>query len=535
MQTDSENTTNHSSRQIARAAGTVMIAMVLSQITGLVTQSLIGSTFGTSLENDAYYAANRFTEIIFNLVAGGALSSAFIPTFTDFIAKHDRKNAWKLASSITNLMLVIMTTVAVLSYFFAPWIVRTLLLPGAVDNPEKIALTIQLLRIQLPTTVIFGVSGLLMGILNTHQNFFVPALTPTLYRLGSIFSILFLVPKMGIQGLAWGAVIGAAGHFLLQLPAFLKLPDRQYLPTFGLKMPAVREVGRLMAPRLLGVAVVQLNFLVNSYLASFQPDGSYTSITLGFTLMMMPEIAIAQSIAIASLPTFSAQVALGKKDEMRGALADTLRSVLILAIPAAVGLIILREPIVSIIFQRGEFTGSSVTMVAWALLWYAVGLVFHSILEIVSRAFYALHDTKTPVLIGIIAMSINLGLSVLFSKIFEWIGWMPHGGLAFANSLATALEITILLILMRRRLKGLEGKRIFSALLQSGAAVMVMAGALWGWFQISTKFSTILITLGGIAIGAAGYGVMLLVLKVPELQSGLIMAKKIFGRFTHKA
>ena len=209
---------------------------------------------------------------------------------------------------------------------------------------------------------------------------------------------------------------------------------------------------RLMAPRLLGVAVVQLNFWLNTFLASFQPEGSLAAITFAFPLMIMPEAAIAQSIAIAALPTFSAQVARGKLAEMRASLAATLRGVLFLAIPAAVGLILLRFPLVNMIYQRNAFDETSTQMVAWALLWYAAGLVGHSVVEIVSRSFYALHDTKTPVFVGVGAMGLNLGFSFLFSALFSRIGWMPHGGLALANSFATTLEMVLLLVLMRRRL-----------------------------------------------------------------------------------
>ena len=309
----------------------------------------------------------------------------------------------------------------------------------------------------LPSAVIFGLSGLVMGILNSHQVFFVPALTPAMYRLGMIFGVLFLTPTMGIYGLAWGVVIGACLHLILQIPSLLRLKGI-YFPTFGLKIPDVRQVGMLMLPRVFGVAVVQLNFWVNTHLASQMTEGSVTGITWGLTMMLMPQAIIAQSVAMAALPTLSAQFARNKMDDLRYLPGGEPEGILLLAIPASIGLILLREPIVALMLQYGKFTEASTQLISWALLWYSVGLVGHCVVEILARAFYAMHDTKTPVLMGAVAMGLNVGLSLLFSAWFARLGWMPHGGLALANSLATGLEAACLLFLMRRQLGGLEGQ-----------------------------------------------------------------------------
>ena len=304
------------------------------------------------------------------------------------------------------------------------------------------ALTISLLRILLPTVVIFGLSGLVMGILNAHQRFWLPAIAPAMYSLGQIGGVLLLPQEWGIQRLALGALAGAALHLLVQIPGLLRLGGR-YSATLGLRMAEVRQVLLLMGPRLVGVAVVQLNFIVNTIIALSLPEGSVSAITLAFTLMLMPQTAIAQSIAIAAMPTFSAQVALGKINELRGALAGTLRGILLLAIPATVGLILLRFPLIQFLYEDGvEFTAHSTELVAWALLWYAAGLVGHSLVEILARAFYALHDTRTPVLVGALAMALNVVFSLLFSAWFAQAGWMPHGGLALALSLIHISEPT---------------------------------------------------------------------------------------------
>jgi putative peptidoglycan lipid II flippase len=265
------------------------------------------------------------------------------------------------------------------------------------------------------------------------------------------------------------------------------------------------------------VAVVQLNFLVNTFLASLQPAGSLTGISLAFPLMYMPLAAIAQSIANAALPTFSAQAASGKKEELRTSLAASLRGVLLLSLPASVGLMLLRRPIVAMLYQHGEFNANSTELVAWPLLWYAAGLVAFSLVEIVSRAFYALHDTKTPVVMLSVAMLLNLGFSLGFSAWFKVLGWMPHGGLALANSLATTLEMFGLMYLMRRRLNGLECRSILLLIFKVSAAALGMSAVIWGWLILSGTLSNTVIALGGVLAGFAAYLVLLIPLRVNEV------------------
>ena len=523
--TITEASTN-ANRQIARAAGTVMAAFILSNLVGLVRQILVTSAFGTTGVIDAFNAASTYPDLIFSLVAGGALASAFVPVLTGFLNKNDRGGAWYLSSAVGNLVFLLLTGISLVSIPLAPQIVHRNLAPDF--GPAQQALTVSLMRILLISPVIFGVSGLIMGILNSHQVFIWSALAPSMYWLGMIFGVLFLVPSMGIYGLAWGAVLGAVLHLLIQLPGLFRLPARRYFPTLGLHFPAVREVASLMGPRLLGVAIVQLNFVVNTILATGQPVGSLSAIKYAWAIMTMPQVVIAQSIAIAALPTFSAQVARGELGNMRISLAATLRGVLLLSLPATFGLILLREPLIVLLFQHGEFTAQSTEMVAWALLWYTVGLLGHSVVEIVARAFYALHDTKTPVLVGAVAMSLNLVFSLAFSALFTWLGWMPHGGLALANSLATFLEMVGLLVFMRRRLGGLEGKRIITGLAQAGAATLVMSVGLWIWLQYTSSLPVWVIVLGGVSLGGLLYVSIVLALGVGE-------AKALFGAALRKA
>ncbi|PJH75720.1 MAG: murein biosynthesis integral membrane protein MurJ [Anaerolineae bacterium CG_4_9_14_0_8_um_filter_58_9] len=527
--TATTNATLNANRQIARAAGTVMLALVISQIAGLVQSILIAHTFGTQRELDAFYAANRVSETLFVLVSAGALSSAFIPAFTTFLAKDDRKSAWKLASAVANLVLLTLSLLAALAAFFAPQIVRYALSPGLANDPALFSLTVDLLRIQLVSSVLFGLGGLVVAILNSHQVFFVPALTPAMYRLGMIFGVLALAPRMGIYGLAWGANIGAVFYLALQIPSLVRQKGT-YTLSLGLKNPAVGEVLRLMGPRVFGVAIVQLNFWVNIWLASQMTEGSVSAVTYGFTFMLMAQAAIAQSVATAAMPTLSAQYALGKMDELRNTLSASLRGVILLSLPASLGLILLRGPVIAMIYERGAFDAQSTQMVAWALLWYAAGLVGHSLLEVLARAFYALHDTKTPVLVGAAAMSLNVVFSFAFSALFTSLGWMPHGGLALANSLATALEAVTLFVLMRRRLKSIEGANVARGFGQAVLATLGMSLALLAWLQFASQYSAWVVTLGGVLVGGALYGLGVWALQVPEVHSAIqAIQRKLSG------
>ena len=510
-------------RRIARAAGVVMAGFGLSTLLGLTNRMLYTRAFGAGVELDTFLTANRLPDLLFNLMAGGALASAFLPTFTERLTQPDRAGAWRLASAVGHLVLLALALLSGLAWLLAPWLIR-LLAPGF--DPAQVRLAASLLRIQLLAPTLFGLSGLLMSTLHAHQRFLLPSLAPSFHWLGWIVATLFFVPRAGIHGLAWGVVLGAALHLLVQLPALRGLGVR-YTPTLGLDLPAVRRVGRLMAPRVFGVAMVQLHFLVNIILASSMPQGSLTGLTLAFSLMLMPEVVIAQAVATAALPTFSAQAAQGRLEEMRTSLATTLRGLVFLCLPASLGLAVLRRPIVSLLFERGAFDAQSTELVAWPLLWYAAGLLGHALVELVSRAFYALQNTRTPVIVGALAMGLNVAFSLIFSAWFARQGLQPHGGLALANSLATGLECLALLFLMRRRLGGLDLGRLRPGLAASLIASVGMGAGLWGWLQLTGDRPAWLVALVGVALGGLLYWAAALLLRAPEARQlpGLLLRR----------
>jgi putative peptidoglycan lipid II flippase len=518
-------TSNNANRQIARAAGTVMAAILFGQILGLLNKILIANAFPAT-QVDAFVSANRVSETLFTLIAAGALGSAFLPTFTGLLVRNEKQSAWRLASSLINLVTLVLTVAALLAAIFAPQIIHYFLAPGLSQDPAIFSLTVNLLRIQSVSAVLFGIGGLVIAILNAHQIFFVPQITAAMYQIGQIFGVLVLARWMGIYGLAWGVVIGSALFLLVQLPSLFRLHG-EYSPSLGRGNPEVMKVFRLMGPRVFGAAIVQLNFWVNNNLASRMVAGSIQSLAYAFTLMVMAQAVIAQSVAIAAMPTFSAQHALGKVDEMRSSLASALRGIFLLALPASVGLILLAQPIVSMLFERGEFTATTTEMTAWTLMWFAAGLVGHSVMEVLTRAFFAQQDTKTPVIIGAAAMGLNVIFSILFSLWFRQIGWYPVGGLALANSLATALEAATLFIVMRKRLHGLHGRMILNGFLRCTGAALGMGIALWLWVQGTAGMASWVTALGGVVLGGLVYLVGVLLFRVPEVQmiAGIVMRR----------
>ena len=329
-----------------------MALFVVSRVLGLVREMVIGAQFGASADLDAYLAAFRLPDLIFTLVAGGALASAFIPTFSERLANDDANAAWGLASKVANLLVLALTGLAILAGIFAPALVEHIIAPGF--SPEQQALTVSLMRWMLVSTVIFGLSGLVMGILNAYQHFLLPALAPVVYNLAIILAALFLAPSMGVMALAAGVVAGSILHLLVQVPGLIHFHAR-WTASLSLADAGVREVLRLMGPRVLGLAVVQINFMVNIFLASNLVAGSISALNYAWLIMLLPQGIFAQAIATAAFPTFSHQAARGERKAMQDTLGGILALLLFLTIPASVLLLQLRYPIIITAARAGRF------------------------------------------------------------------------------------------------------------------------------------------------------------------------------------
>jgi len=458
---------------MASAALLVMLFFVLSRLSGLAREIMIGASYGTSAAYDAYLAAFRIPDLLFQLAAGGALGSAFIPVFAGYWIKADRDAAWRLFSRVLNLVTLALVALAVLAALFAEPLTRTILAPGF--TPDQQLLTASLMRWMLLGTIVFGASGLIMGALNATQHFLAPAAAPVLYNVAIIAAAYFLAPTYGVYGLVVGVVAGALAHLLVQAPALLHKGYR-YRPTLSLTDAGVRQVMVLMGPRVLGLFFVQLHFLVNTILASGLGAGAVSALNYAWLLMLLPQGVIAQGIATVVFPTFSAQTAAGQLEAFQRTFERALRVVVFLVAPAAALLLALRRPSISILLERGAFDTQSMVLVAYGLQFYLVGLIFHAMLEIIVRGFYALKDTWTPVWVGALAMSGNIALSFLL------VSQLSFGGLALANSLATLVETLALLWLFDRRLPaGLHRRTLLLALARTLIAAAMMAGVAWAW------------------------------------------------------
>ena len=496
-------------RRLAQAATIVMAFFIASRVLGLARDIVISHQFGTSRALDAYFAAFSVPDFIFNIVAGGALGSAFIPTFAAALALGDTGRAWRLASAVINLALILTTAIAVLLAAFAPQVVAATVAQGFA--PEDQALTAALMRWMLITPIVFGVSGIVMGILNSHQHFVLPALAPVLYNAAIIAGALFIAPTMGVYGLAAGVVAGAFLHLLIQIP-WLVHARMQYAPTLGLSNADVREVGRLMLPRTFGIAAVQINFLVNTMLASGLPAGRIAALSYAWRLMLLPVGIVGQSLGTAVFPTFSEQNARQEHDDFQRTFSTAFRATLYLTIPAAVGLFILGGPLIVLVFQRGEFDAQSTSETAWALQFYALALFAHSSLEILTRAFYAMHDTRTPVVVGVGSMVVNVALS------FALIAPLAQGGLALANSIATILEMLTLLLLLRRRMIGIDERRIALAVVRITVGALAMGAVLVAFVNVFAARGAVFVAVFGAALGAGVYLVATAALRSEEIE-----------------
>lgn len=520
-----------SSRQIARAAAVVLVGFVTSGILGLVRTAVFAGTFGTGDALDAFLAAQRIPETLYVLVAGGALGSSFIPIFARFLANDDTEGAWRLASAVMSIAVAIAAVLAVLATLFAPQLVPALLVPN--KPPEVQALTVSLAQIMMVTVAIFTVSGLLLGILNANQIFMLPALALSMNNIGQIIgAVVFAralqpidgpgqVGNANIYGLALGAVVGALLHLLVQLPG-LSRAHAWLRFRLDWRTPGVRAVLLLMGPRVLGLAVVQINFNINAALATGMVDGSYVALTTAFTLMFFALGIIAQSVGTAVFPTLSALAAAGDMPAFKERLASALRGVLFLAFPTTVGLIVLGAPGISLLFERGEWTAESTAATAWALTFFAAGIAGFSLLEILSRAFYALEDTRTPVVVGVGAMVANILLSLLLIRFIgdpNSLSRGPFAGLALANALTTIVESLVLLVLLRRRIGPLGGNVVVDGAWRSAVAALGMGVVLWGVISILAGSGSLVVSVVGAGIGVAVFFGLSILLGIDEART----------------
>ena len=467
------------SEKIARSAGIASAAVMASRLTGLLRESFMAHMFGAGLENDAFGIGFRIPNLTRDLFAEGALSSAFVPIFTEYLNKKSKEEAVRLANLVSTALLMIVGTVCALGVMLAPWLVE-IFAQGFHKVPGKFELAVTMTRIMFPFLLLVALAAQAMGVLNACNRFGVPALASTFFNLGSVgFGTLLgwvVGPALGfshIVGMAWGVVLGGALQLLWQVPEMWKLGF-----SFGLAIdwshPGLRRILALMVPAIIGSAATQINVMVNTNLASDMP-GAVSWLGYAFRFMQLPIGIFGVTIASATLPSISKSAALGNFDEFRKTLSQSMAMVFLLTIPSSVGLAVLGRSVIGSIYQSGAFKVSDTEAAALALSCYAIGLAGYAALKVITPAYYALNDSKTPMYVSFFSIAINYAMANSMTK-FAGLG---HAGLALSTSTVAIAGFVILFTLLRNRMDGIYGRALIKTVVQVSVASASMGLVVW--------------------------------------------------------
>jgi putative peptidoglycan lipid II flippase len=498
--------------RVARSTVIVMGGMLASMAMGLVRQRIIAAKFGTTLTLDAYTAANGLPELLFTMLAGGALTFAFIPIYSEYVSSGDRTGGNRLVSQVVNSIFLLALLTSALAALAAPTLVSAPWGLGPHFPVETQRLTAELMRLLLVSTVLFAISSFATGVLHAHQHFLLPAISPIVFSVGVIFGALVLSPSLGIHGLAWGAIAGAALHLVVQIPGLIRYRVA-WRPSFGWRETALRRVAVLMAPRVVDLMMARASIdWLNSNIGSGLGEGRLSALRFAFQIMNMPWTLVGTGIGIAVFPTLAIMVAGKDLSAQRRALSGALRAILTLTLPAAVGLLLLGRPIVQLLFEGGEFTSDSTDLVYFALRFYVVALVSQSVLEVVVRAFASRKDTLTPLLISIFTTGINVGLAFWLTRP----NGIEHGGLALANGVAVGIESLIGLAILQMRWGIVRVRRVLADLARAGVACGAMALVILFVRSIAPPGAVAQLVIAG-GLGALTYFAVALGLGIREI------------------
>ena len=528
------------------------LAVMASRLLGLVREIVFAYFFGASksFANDAFVIAFRIPNLLRDLFAEGALSSAFVTVFSDYLVTKDEKEAFRLSNLVATTLIVVLGILVVLGVIFAPQVV-TAIARGFEEDREKFELTVRLTRIMMPFILLVALAAQAMGVLNARDRFGVPAMASTFFNVGSIIGGLaaaaFLAdptfshpissivekPTEGIIGMAYGVLIGGFFQYAFQWPSLRKAGFR-YRPILSFTDPGLRRIFALMGPAVIGAAAVQVNVLVNSNFASSIPtetgDGPVSWLNYSFRLMQFPIGVFGVAIATATLPAISRSAARKDVKEFQHTLAGSIRLAFLLTIPSAVGLIVLGRPIIELIYERGHFGRADTQHTASALAFYAIGLAGYAAVRILAPAFYALNDARTPMMISLLSIAANFVMNWML------VGVLQERGLALSTSTVALMNFALLYAIMRRRVDGIEGRRTGITVAKIAAASAVMGAACWaisnaiGRFAgpgFSARAANVFISV------TAGAGIFYLVasaLRVEELKAATEVLIKRFAR-----
>lgn len=551
-------------QSVARSAGIVSIAVMVSRVLGLIRETIFAKYFGAGFLYDAFIVGFRIPNLLRDLFAEGALSAAFVKVFTDYQLKNSEKDAWRLASLVFNCLAVVLGIITIAGIFLSPVFVKLITYdylgdPNHYYPPEKAALATTLMQIMFPFILLVALAALAMGVLNTKGRFGIPASASTAFNIASIvFGLGFAywlaggpwekavdkiaVPsdasQWAIIGMAIGTIIGGAAQLLIQLPSLHKVGFRFSL-NLDFRDEGVRRVMRLMGPAIIGTGAIQVKVLVDTVVAS-GIDGGASWLSYAFRLMQFPIGVFGVAIGTAAIPTLSRLASEEDTIKFRDTLADAMKLVFLLAIPSACGLIVLGEPIIGLIYQRGEFDAFDTDMTSWALAAYSIGLAGYAAIKVLSPAFYALNDAKTPMYISLASILIHVPASFGLMQLLSTVGVSPerpngygHAGVALATSVVATVNFVALLVFMRRRIKRINGRAIIASVVKVLAASAAMSAvaylsyhALTGYFGDKTLYVRLIEALVPIAFSGMIFLLAAKLLRIREVEQIISIARR---------
>ena len=513
---------------ILSAATVIMVAVAISRLLGLLRDRLLAGTFfgGREWQLDVYFAAFRIPDMLFQLLVLGALSAAFIPVFSRYLEKNEEE-AYHLSSSVINFLMVFFVLLATLVFVFTQPMAR-LITP--TFSPTEMNLMVNLIRIMLLAQLFFCLSNFLTGVIQSHQRFLVPALSPIVYNLGIIFGIVVLGRWWGIYGPAIGVMIGAFFHLIIQLPLVFRLRFR-YSFVFDWRHPGVKEIWRLMLPRTLALTISQIELTVAVFLATSLAAGSLSVFYFAQHLMNLPIGLFGSTIGQAALPTLSRESSMQTLEKFKKTFLSSFHQILYLVLPASAILLVLRVPAVRIVFGAASFPWKATLLTGRVLAVLSISIFSQSIVQLLVRGFYALHDTKTPFWIGALAVATNVGLSFLFILKLR-LGVL---GLAWATTSASFLQAGLLSIFLNRVIGGFDKKELFLPIVKMGSATILTAIALWVPMRFLDRFifdttrtiSLMVLTMIATLSGVLVYLFLSRVFKIAELRSFVSLVKRL--------
>jgi putative peptidoglycan lipid II flippase len=552
-------------QSVAKSAGIVSIAVMFSRVFGLIRETIFARFFGAGFLYDAFIVGFRIPNLLRDLFAEGALSAAFVKVFTDYQLKNSEKEAWRLASLVFNALAVVLSVVAIAGVLLSPLLVKIITYnylgdPNHYYPPEKAALATTLMQIMFPFILLVALAALAMGVLNTKGRFGIPASASTAFNIASIIAGLalaywlsggswerssdkFAIPSDAAQwaiiGMSMGTLLGGLAQLLIQVPSLFKVGFRFSL-SLSFRDEGVRRVMRLMAPAIIGTSAVQVKVVVDTIVAS-GIDGGASWLSYAFRLMQFPIGVFGVAIGTAAIPTLSRLASQGDFDKFRSTLSDAIKLVMLLAIPSACGLVVLGDPIVRLIYERGEFDAFDTNMVAWGLTAYSVGLAGYAAIKVLSPAFYALDDAKTPMYVSLASIAIHVVTSFGMMQLLSTVGRSAerpngygHAGVALATSIVALSNFLALTFLMRRRISRINGRDILVSLAKIFVASAAMSAAAYAvYYLLHSTFDgrgftmRLIETMVPIAVAGVVFVIAAKLLRIDEIE-------KIYRAFSRK-